>query len=33
VTEEKYINKPWQGSLESLAGPKLGLGLEVVSGK
>ena len=33
VTKEKCINKPWQGNLESLAGPRLGLGLEVVSGK
>ena len=32
VTAAKYANKPWQGRLESLAGPSLGTGLEVVSG-
>lgn len=32
VTEAKYINKPWQGKLESLASSTLEADLEVVSG-
>lgn len=32
VTEAKYINKPWQGKLESFASSSLEADLEAVSG-